>query len=186
MASQRDPQNLKNLTKSAKLKTQTSFESSLGRFHFRNGFPFLDPLGTTFPPMASPKAPKVAKMTLSENIKKTITCSSPNWPQNDLQIGGVLITLWGPGSIPVPIGLLTRPRPPFWSLLGHMFKQISIFSNLFSNEIWNMILIFLLVGKLWKFDFFSKSCLILKKNQILIILENENRVSIFNFFFFLE
>ena len=38
MASQRDPQNLKNLTKSAKLETQRLFESSLGRFHFRNGF----------------------------------------------------------------------------------------------------------------------------------------------------
>ena len=38
MASQRDPQNLKNLTKSAKLETRTPFESSLGRFHFRNGF----------------------------------------------------------------------------------------------------------------------------------------------------
>ena len=38
MASQRDPQNLKNLTKSAKLESQTPFESSLGRFHFRNGF----------------------------------------------------------------------------------------------------------------------------------------------------
>ena len=38
MASQRDPQNLQNLTKSAKLETQTPFESSLGRFHFRNGF----------------------------------------------------------------------------------------------------------------------------------------------------
>ena len=38
MASQRDPQNLKNLTKSAKLEPRTPFESSLGRFHFRNGF----------------------------------------------------------------------------------------------------------------------------------------------------
>ena len=38
MASQMDPQNLENLTKSAKLETRTPFESSLGRFHFRNGF----------------------------------------------------------------------------------------------------------------------------------------------------
>ena len=38
MASQRDPQNLKNPTKSAKLETRTAFESLLGRFHFRNGF----------------------------------------------------------------------------------------------------------------------------------------------------
>ena len=38
MASQRVLQNLKNLTKSAKLETRTPFEGSLGRFHFRNGF----------------------------------------------------------------------------------------------------------------------------------------------------
>ena len=38
MASQRDPQNLKNLTKSAKFEPRTPFESSFGRFHFRNGF----------------------------------------------------------------------------------------------------------------------------------------------------
>ena len=38
MPSQRDPQNPKNLTKSAKWHPQAPFESSLGRFHFRNGF----------------------------------------------------------------------------------------------------------------------------------------------------
>ena len=38
MASQRDPQNLKNLTKSAKWHPQTPFERSFGRFHFRKGF----------------------------------------------------------------------------------------------------------------------------------------------------
>ena len=38
MASQRDPQNLKNLTKSAKWESQTSFETSFARFHFRKGF----------------------------------------------------------------------------------------------------------------------------------------------------
>ena len=38
MASQRDPQNLKNLTKSANLDSQTPFESSFGPFHFRKGF----------------------------------------------------------------------------------------------------------------------------------------------------
>ena len=38
MASQRDPQNLKNLTKSAKWVPRTPFESSFGRFHFRKGF----------------------------------------------------------------------------------------------------------------------------------------------------
>ena len=38
MASQRDPQNLKNLTKSAKWDSRTPFESSFARFHFRNGF----------------------------------------------------------------------------------------------------------------------------------------------------
>ena len=38
MVSQRDPQNLKNLTKSAKWHPQTPFESSFGRFHFRKGF----------------------------------------------------------------------------------------------------------------------------------------------------
>ena len=38
MASQRDPQNLKNLTESAKGHPQTPFESSIGRFHFRQGF----------------------------------------------------------------------------------------------------------------------------------------------------
>ena len=38
MASQRDPQNLKNLTKSAKWTSQTPFESSFGSFHFRKGF----------------------------------------------------------------------------------------------------------------------------------------------------
>ena len=38
MASQRDPQNLKNLTKSAKWDSQTPFESSFAHFHFRNGF----------------------------------------------------------------------------------------------------------------------------------------------------
>ena len=37
MASQRDPQNLKNLTKSAKWHPQTPFKSSFGRFHFRKG-----------------------------------------------------------------------------------------------------------------------------------------------------
>ena len=37
MASQRDPQNLKNLTKSANLDPQTLFESSFGPFHFRKG-----------------------------------------------------------------------------------------------------------------------------------------------------
>ena len=41
MASQRDPQNLKNLTKSAKWHPQTPFESSFGRFHFRKGFQAL-------------------------------------------------------------------------------------------------------------------------------------------------
>ena len=38
MASQRDPQNHQNLTKSAKWHPQTPFESSIGRFHFRQGF----------------------------------------------------------------------------------------------------------------------------------------------------
>ena len=38
MASQRDPQNLKNLTKSAKWHPQTPFESSFGRSHFTKGF----------------------------------------------------------------------------------------------------------------------------------------------------
>ena len=37
MASQRDPQNLKNLLKSAQWHPQTPFESSFGRFHFRKG-----------------------------------------------------------------------------------------------------------------------------------------------------
>ena len=37
MASQRDSQNLKNLTKSAKWHPQTPFKSSFGRFHFRKG-----------------------------------------------------------------------------------------------------------------------------------------------------
>ena len=37
MASQRDPQNLKNLQKSAKWHPRTPFESSFGRFHFRKG-----------------------------------------------------------------------------------------------------------------------------------------------------
>ena len=37
MASQRDPQNLKNLTKSAKWLPRTPFES-FGCFHFRKGF----------------------------------------------------------------------------------------------------------------------------------------------------
>ena len=37
MASQRDPQNLKNLTKSANLDPQTPFESSFGPFYFRKG-----------------------------------------------------------------------------------------------------------------------------------------------------
>ena len=41
MVSQRDPQNLKNLTKSAKWHPQTPFESSFGRFHFRKGFQAL-------------------------------------------------------------------------------------------------------------------------------------------------
>ena len=38
MASQSDLQNLKNLTKSAKLVPRTLFESSFGRFQFRKGF----------------------------------------------------------------------------------------------------------------------------------------------------
>ena len=38
MASQRKPQNLKNLTKSAKGKHQMPFENSFARFHFRKGF----------------------------------------------------------------------------------------------------------------------------------------------------
>ena len=38
MSSQRDPQNLKNLTKSAKWDSQTPFESSFARFHIRNCF----------------------------------------------------------------------------------------------------------------------------------------------------
>ena len=38
MVSQRDPQNPKNLTKSAKWQPQTPFESSFGSFHFRKGF----------------------------------------------------------------------------------------------------------------------------------------------------
>ena len=41
MASQKDLQNLKNLTKSAKWHPQTPFESSFGRFHFRKGFQAL-------------------------------------------------------------------------------------------------------------------------------------------------
>ena len=38
MVSQRDPQNPKNLTKSAKWHPQTPFQSSFGRFHSRKGF----------------------------------------------------------------------------------------------------------------------------------------------------
>ena len=38
MVSQRDPQNLKNLTKSAKWEPQTPFQSSFGRFHSRKCF----------------------------------------------------------------------------------------------------------------------------------------------------
>ena len=38
MASQRDPQNPKNLTKSPKWHPRTALESSFGRFHFRKGF----------------------------------------------------------------------------------------------------------------------------------------------------
>ena len=38
MASQRDPQNLKNLTRSAKWQPQTPPQSSLVRFRFRKGF----------------------------------------------------------------------------------------------------------------------------------------------------
>ena len=38
MVSQRDPQNLKNLTKSAKWEPQMPFESSFARFQFRKGF----------------------------------------------------------------------------------------------------------------------------------------------------
>ena len=38
MASQRDPQNLKNLSKSAKWQPQTHFGSSFGGFHLRKGF----------------------------------------------------------------------------------------------------------------------------------------------------
>ena len=38
MDSQRDAQNLKNLTKSAKWEPQTPFQSSLVRFCFRKGF----------------------------------------------------------------------------------------------------------------------------------------------------
>ena len=38
MASHRDPQNLKNLIKSAKWHPQTPFQSSFGRFHSRKGF----------------------------------------------------------------------------------------------------------------------------------------------------
>ena len=38
MASHRDLQNLKNLTKSAKWHPQTPFQSSFGRFHSRKGF----------------------------------------------------------------------------------------------------------------------------------------------------
>ena len=41
MASQRDPQNLKNLTKSAKWHPQTPFDSSFGCYHFRKGFQAL-------------------------------------------------------------------------------------------------------------------------------------------------
>ena len=37
MASQRDPQNLQNLTKSAKWRPQTPFQTSFGLFHFRKG-----------------------------------------------------------------------------------------------------------------------------------------------------
>ena len=38
MVSQRDPQNLKNLTKSAKWEPQMPFETSFASFHFRKGF----------------------------------------------------------------------------------------------------------------------------------------------------
>ena len=38
MVSQRDPQNLKNLAKSAKWEPQMPFESSFARFQFRKGF----------------------------------------------------------------------------------------------------------------------------------------------------
>ena len=38
MVSQRDPQNLKNLTKSAKWEPQMPFESAFARFQFRKGF----------------------------------------------------------------------------------------------------------------------------------------------------
>ena len=38
IASQRDPQNLKNLTKSANWHSRTPFESSFGRFHCSKGF----------------------------------------------------------------------------------------------------------------------------------------------------
>ena len=38
---------------------------------------FWDPFGTTFPPIPSPMAPKVAKKTLSENIKKNYQILRP-------------------------------------------------------------------------------------------------------------
>ena len=38
MVSQRDPQKLENLTKSAKWQPRTPFESHFGRFQFRKGF----------------------------------------------------------------------------------------------------------------------------------------------------
>ena len=94
MASQRDPQNLKNLTKSVKWHPQTPSESSFGRFHFRKGFQALSKDlqnlknhgFTEIKPLFSEihsglklvsfghlfGAPKVPKRTLSENIKKTI------------------------------------------------------------------------------------------------------------------
>ena len=47
MASQRDPQNHQNLTKSAKWHPQTPFQSSFGRFHFRKGSQALSKDGFT-------------------------------------------------------------------------------------------------------------------------------------------
>ena len=155
MASQKDPQTFKNLTKSEKWMPQTPFEGSFARFHFRKGFQvvprdlqnleidcftkvtllfseihsslkmvslghLLEAFGTFFPPMSSLMHTKIGKKDHSQKQQKTIKFQDPSWLQNGFQNGVPDLTILGSGTILVPIRFLTRPRPLFWSRLGHM------------------------------------------------------------------
>ena len=100
MASQRDPQNLKNRTKSAKWHPRTPFESSFGRFHFRKGFQVV---------------PKDLQNLKNHSLTKVKPLFSENLPALKLvSFGHLLGSLLVPFPLPwLPDGAQSCKKDPF-------------------------------------------------------------------------